>query len=658
MIENIYAGPQGSFVPKAFSPAIRRCSRWRNWASSSCRSTAWAPTTARKAFHDVCWKNLGDAGFPDRILWIKAAAAKYPYMDLTRVGIYGTSAGGQNALGGLLLHGDFYKVGVADCGCHDNRMDKIWWNEQWMGWPVGPQYAEQSNVTLAPKLQGKLLLMVGEMDTNVDPATHDAGGQRARSRRTRTSTCWSSPGSGHGVAGTPYGQRRLQDFFVRNLLGVEPRAEARPPAGELRDRRQRYGRPSRRGPIASLPERLKGVKGDESCRKWKWCRTAGGGGCRGRTEHRYAQTVEPGAADVAGLAGTNLGIAVADLPLKFLLKDKLHCTAAAVSAFFALGAFTNYIKPLAGVLVDGVPLFGTRRRWYLIGSLLGSGVLWLLLALVPRTYKILLVTYAILYVTIVFTSTSLGGVMVEVGQRFNAAGRLTAQRISAFRLGSLLGGPIGGVLSTTLPFMRRDGLAASFLHLILVPLYVFGLPEAPTARLNRSVWGEALRQFKILLNSTTLLYAALMIFLIAASPGFGTPLLFHQTNTLHFSKHVRGQSGVCRGGDRPADDHRLLRGLSQNEPAPARRRQYRRPCDRHDHLLYYHNETSAIVITAISGVTGTLAMLPVYDLAARGTPKRQRSDRLCRHDERLEPHQRPLRLGRVPAVHAVSSDVP
>ena len=92
-------------------------------------------------------------------------------MDLDRVGIYGTSAGGQNALGALLFHPDFYKVAVADCGCHDNRMDKIWWNEQWMGWPVGPQYAAQSNVTNAHKLQGKLLLIVGEMDHNVDPAS-------------------------------------------------------------------------------------------------------------------------------------------------------------------------------------------------------------------------------------------------------------------------------------------------------------------------------------------------------------------------------------------------------------------------------------------------------------------------------------------------------
>ena len=108
-----------------------------------------------KAFHDVAWQNIGDAGFPDRILWHKAAAAKYPSYDITRVGIYGGSAGGQNSMGALLFHPEFYKVAVSYAGCHDNRMDKIWWNEQWMGWPLGPQYSASSNVDNAAKLQGE-----------------------------------------------------------------------------------------------------------------------------------------------------------------------------------------------------------------------------------------------------------------------------------------------------------------------------------------------------------------------------------------------------------------------------------------------------------------------------------------------------------------------
>lgn len=221
VIENIYAGPQGSFVPKEFG----RASGLQSMAELGfivVQIDGLGTNNRSKAFHDVCWKNLSDAGFPDRILWIKAAAAKYPYMDLTRIGIYGTSAGGQNALGGMLLHGDFYKVGMADCGCHDNRMDKIWWNEQWMGWPVGPEYAANSNVTYASRLSGKLLLMVGEMDTNVDPAS-TMQVVNGLIKANKDFELLVMPGAGHGVAGTPYGRRRLEDFMVRNLLGLEPR---------------------------------------------------------------------------------------------------------------------------------------------------------------------------------------------------------------------------------------------------------------------------------------------------------------------------------------------------------------------------------------------------------------------------------------------------
>ncbi len=221
VIENIYAGPQSAFTPKAFS-AVPRMMELAELGFIVVQMDGMGTSQRSKKFHDVCWKNIGDAGFPDRIAWIKAATAKHPEMDLTRVGLYGTSAGGQNALGGLLTHGDFYKAGVSDCGCHDNRMDKIWWNEQWMGWPVGPHYDEQSNVTLAHKLQGKLLLMVGEMDRNVDPAS-TMQVVNALEKADKDFEFVVVPGAGHGVAGTPYGKRRLQDFFVRSLLGKEPR---------------------------------------------------------------------------------------------------------------------------------------------------------------------------------------------------------------------------------------------------------------------------------------------------------------------------------------------------------------------------------------------------------------------------------------------------
>jgi dipeptidyl aminopeptidase/acylaminoacyl peptidase len=219
VIENIYAGPQDSFVPKQFS-AFNAMGALAELGFIVVQIDGMGTSNRSKAFHDVAFKNLGDAGFPDRILWHKAVAAKYPYYDLSRVGIYGTSAGGQNALGGLLFHPEFYKAAFSAAGCHDNRMDKIWWNEQWMGWPIGPEYGASSNVDNAWRLQGKLLLLVGELDTNVDPSS-TMQVANALIKANKMFDLLVIPGANH-TNGGPYGDRKRNDFFVHHLLGVEP----------------------------------------------------------------------------------------------------------------------------------------------------------------------------------------------------------------------------------------------------------------------------------------------------------------------------------------------------------------------------------------------------------------------------------------------------
>jgi dienelactone hydrolase len=221
VLEQVYAGPQDAFVPKAFEleeDMHHLADRGFVVVMADGMGTSWRS----RAFHDVAYKNLADAGFPDRIAWIKAAAAKHPEMDLARVGIYGGSAGGQSAMRALLSHADFYKAAVADSGCHDNRMDKIWWNEQWMGWPVDESYAKSSNVADAHLLQGKLLLMVGELDHNVDPSS-TMQVVDALVRADKDFELLVVPGGQHGIAHTPYGKRRLEDFFVRTL-GAEAAA--------------------------------------------------------------------------------------------------------------------------------------------------------------------------------------------------------------------------------------------------------------------------------------------------------------------------------------------------------------------------------------------------------------------------------------------------
>jgi len=223
VIEYIYAGPHDSFVPKSFS-AYYPMQSLAELGFIVVQIDGMGTNNRSKKFHDVCWKNLGDAGFPDRILWHRAVAAKYRYYDLSRVGIYGGSAGGQNSTGALLFHPEFYKVAVSFAGCHDNRMDKIWWNEQWMGWPVGPEYAASSNVDNAYRLQGKLLLVVGELDTNVDPAS-TMQVVNALIKANKDFDLLIMPGLDHGAGrreNAEYGDRKRNDFFVRHLLGVEP----------------------------------------------------------------------------------------------------------------------------------------------------------------------------------------------------------------------------------------------------------------------------------------------------------------------------------------------------------------------------------------------------------------------------------------------------
>ncbi|MFV1920482.1 DPP IV N-terminal domain-containing protein [Sphingomonas sp. MJ1 (PH-R8)] len=228
VIENIYAGPHDSFVPKAFWPfgyhsggdKVIGMQAQADLGFIVVQIDGMGTANRSKAFHDVAWKNLADSGFSDRILWHKALAAKDPSYDISRVGIYGASAGGQSTLNALLFHPDFYKAGVAYAGCYDNRMDKISWNEQWLGWPVDESYAAASGVDHAGKLQGELLMIVGEQDSNVDPASTMQVAD-ALIRAGKDFELLVVPNEEHSVGRSTgpidYVQRRQFDFFVRKL---------------------------------------------------------------------------------------------------------------------------------------------------------------------------------------------------------------------------------------------------------------------------------------------------------------------------------------------------------------------------------------------------------------------------------------------------------
>jgi dipeptidyl aminopeptidase/acylaminoacyl peptidase len=220
VIEYIYAGPGDSYTPKSFQPFNWNMTPLAELGFIVVQLDGMGTSWRGKEFEEVCYKNLKDAGFPDRKAWIRAAAQKYPYMDADNVGIFGASAGGQESTTAVLLHGDFYKAAYSSCGCHDNRMDKIWWNEQWMGYPVDSSYIECSNVYHASKLERPLMLVVGELDDNVDPASTMQVAD-ALIRAGKDFELVVLPGV-HHTMGERYGEHKRYDFFVRNLLHVEP----------------------------------------------------------------------------------------------------------------------------------------------------------------------------------------------------------------------------------------------------------------------------------------------------------------------------------------------------------------------------------------------------------------------------------------------------
>lgn len=220
VIEYIYSGPSDQYVPKTFSSY--------NWWMTSLAELGFivvqvdGMTTSfrSKEFEEVCYKNLKDAGLPDHIAWIKAAAQKYPYMDIDRVGIFGCSAGGQESTGAVLFHPEFYKAAYSACGCHDNRMDKIWWNELWMGYPVDESYSACSNVDNAYLLSRPLMLVVGELDDNVDPAS-TMQVANALIKANKDFELVVIPGA-HHTMGEDFGEHKRYDFFVRHLMGITP----------------------------------------------------------------------------------------------------------------------------------------------------------------------------------------------------------------------------------------------------------------------------------------------------------------------------------------------------------------------------------------------------------------------------------------------------
>ncbi len=231
VIDQCYTGPHGITTPKTFRRALMSSANSLAELGFILITVDGRGTARRsKAFHDFSYKNLG-RGCEDHIPAIQQLVEKYPYMDISRVGIFGHSAGGYDTVRALLEWPDFYKVGVSSSGNHDHRMAKAWWPEQYMGYPVGEFYDEQSNITNAGNLKGKLLLVHGAMDDNVNPAS-TIRLVDALIKNNKDFDLIIMPPSHHGYRGVygDYFTRKRWDYFVRYLHDIEPPAYKITPA--------------------------------------------------------------------------------------------------------------------------------------------------------------------------------------------------------------------------------------------------------------------------------------------------------------------------------------------------------------------------------------------------------------------------------------------
>ena len=310
---------------------------------------------------------------------------------------------------------------------------------------------------------------------------------------------------------------------------------------------------------------------------------------------------------------------IANLALRYLLKDHLHLTATDLAAFFAITKLAWYCKPFAGLLADRVPLFGTRRQGYLVVFSAVAALLWLVLPWMHSSYALMLWLVVAINFALMIVHTTLGGMLVEVGQSLGATGRISAVRSGTESFGWLVAGLTGGWIAAHLHqfgFLINGGLM-----LVLAVLFATALRErrAQPGDVHPPAWTGA--QFRQLLRHRTLWTAAGFWVLVKFSPGFGTPLFYYQTETLKFSPQFIGYLGFVSAAAG------LLGSVF-----------YMRVCQRVplNRLLWlgvtlhaasalayfaYGSPSRALLIEGMYGLCTALAFMPIFDLLARATPK-------------------------------------
>lgn len=229
VLDHIYAGPQVNQAPTSFAEVGRGNRAAGFWQSQAIAELGFVvvmidglgmPYRSRW-YTKHSYSNLGDAGLPDHIKAITHLDRVYGYTDLNRVGIFGHSGGGYASLRAMLAHPDFYHAAVSSAGNHEDLLYAAGWTERYQGYPVNEAYTTQANSYNAANLQGKLLLVHGDMDENVHPAsTIKVVDELVKANKDFDLLIL--PNRHHFMTEDPYFIRRRWDYFVQHLTDNKP----------------------------------------------------------------------------------------------------------------------------------------------------------------------------------------------------------------------------------------------------------------------------------------------------------------------------------------------------------------------------------------------------------------------------------------------------
>jgi hypothetical protein len=236
---------------------------------------------------------------------------------------------------------------------------------------------------------------------------------------------------------------------------------------------------------------------------------------------------------------------LARLPLQNLLKNELHADRTANAAFFFWAGLAWYLKPFAGILTDAFPLFGNRRKSYILISAVLAALSWLALIVTPHEYRSLLSVAIVINAFMVIASTAVGGYMVETARATSGSGRLTAIRQFIQQACLVINGPAAGYLASIA--FGWTAAACGGIMFLLVPVTVLFLREHRQGPDSREVLANARRQLVNIATARTMWAAAGLMALFYIAPGFATALFYKQQNELHLSTQTQGFLGLIAG---------------------------------------------------------------------------------------------------------------